>query len=187
MAEQLVDTYRIGDEIPIVVVDTLGEDGWRFYCAMKERAEWVATHNSRLRYEVVRFRGSDKATRAQEWYERERDVLWACLAKWLREGGSIPPDYKLEVELHAPMWHCDVNGKYFITKKEGSGGLRQILNRSPDRADSLALSVYRPAMAQPEEEDPHGQGPGYETEGMQDLPDEHPDHAEEEAQRRRTG
>jgi phage terminase large subunit len=163
--EELISRHRRGDEIPIVIVDTLGEDGWKFYSALRERAEWIATHDYPNSFEVVRFRGSDKATRGQEWYERERDVLWAWLSKWLRDGGAIPSDYKLETELHALKWHVDVNGKYYVTKKEGSGGLRQILNRSPDRADGLALSVYRPATALPAEENPHGEMLGAESYG----------------------
>lgn len=62
---------------------------------------------------------------------------------WLREGGAIPEDGRLEGELVAPTYYFAAKGKLAI---EDKSAVKKRLSprRSPDRADALALAVYRP-------------------------------------------
>jgi hypothetical protein len=59
----------------------------------------------------------------------------AC-KKWLKDGGTIPSDPKLEAELVAPTYAFDLRGRIKVEPKE------KIQERlRPDRADALVLAV----------------------------------------------
>jgi hypothetical protein len=139
--ESLLKVFRKGQEIPVVVIDAEGEIGSRLLGTLKARAEWLRVHDVPNSYEVHGVRSSQHATREVRFYERVRDELWANVSRWLKEGGAIPPDYKLESELHAAAWTTLVSGKAKATSKDV---LREFLGRSPDRADALCLSVWEP-------------------------------------------
>ncbi|WP_051668603.1 hypothetical protein [Deinococcus frigens] len=82
---------------------------------------------------------SERAT--AEGYSKLRDQLWFALRDWLRDGGELPPDSHLEGELVAPRFSFDTQGR---AKVEGKDEIKKRMNRSPDRADALALAVYQP-------------------------------------------
>ena len=67
-----------------------------------------------------------------------RDQLWWSAREWLRAdpGAMLPPDEFLVEELLAPTYEV-VNGKIRVMKKET---MRELLKRSPDRADALCLT-----------------------------------------------
>jgi hypothetical protein len=92
--------------------------------------------------EVLRVNVSEEPT-VEETLAGEpanlRAQLWLGFRDWLKEGGAIPPDPKLEGELVAPTYRFDARGRILIEKKED---LRKRLKRSPDRADSACLAVY---------------------------------------------
>lgn len=69
-----------------------------------------------------------------------RDQLWWMLREWLRHDRSamLPPDEKLLEELATPTYSI-ASGKIKIMKKED---MKKALNRSPDRAEALALTFY---------------------------------------------
>jgi hypothetical protein len=73
-----------------------------------------------------------------------REELWRNLADWLREGGALPiDDPELESELHAPNWEAQVHSpKLKVTDKKH---LREMLDRSPDKADAVCLAAWNPA------------------------------------------
>jgi hypothetical protein len=77
-------------------------------------------------------------------YARCRDALWFGIAEWLKSGGAIPNDPKLTGELVAVEYGFLPNGKIKVESKDD---LRARLGRSPDRADALALAVYKRAEA----------------------------------------
>ncbi len=92
------------------------------------------------KFEVIGVRSSDRAAREPEIYDRVRDELWANLAAWVREGGALIPDTKLEKELHCPEWDtASLRGRMKVTPKTA---MRKTLGRSPDRADAVALAVW---------------------------------------------
>ncbi len=71
-------------------------------------------------------------------YSLLRDQLWFGLQKWLKDGGTIPADPKLEAELVASTYAFDLRGRIKAEPKEK---IKERLRRSPDRADALALAV----------------------------------------------
>jgi hypothetical protein len=71
-----------------------------------------------------------------------RDQIWWACREWLRldPGAMLPPDELLAEELATPTYEV-LNGKVKVMKK---GIMRDLLKRSPDRADALCLT-FAPA------------------------------------------
>jgi len=69
-----------------------------------------------------------------------RDQLWWACREWLRSdpGAMLPPDENLIEELQIPTYEIR-NGKIRIMQKSV---MRELLKRSPDRADALCLTFY---------------------------------------------
>lgn len=69
-----------------------------------------------------------------------RDQLWWACREWLRtdSGAMLPPDEMLIEELQTPTYEVK-NGKIQVMKKDV---MKELLKRSPDRADALCLSFY---------------------------------------------
>ncbi len=76
-----------------------------------------------------------------------RDQLWWACREWLRTdpGAMVPPDEVLIEELQTPTYEVQ-NGKIRVMKKLT---MREVLKRSPDRADSLCLTFYEPDLLFP--------------------------------------
>lgn len=126
---------------PIIVVDAAGDIGAKVSSclkakAMKSRAFWV-----------VKSRGSDrdpKTMRQPQIYATHRDELAASARQWMRDGGAIPHDDRLETEINAGAFESDVREiKHFTPKKD----LREILGRSPDLGDAFFLCCWVPRFA----------------------------------------
>lgn len=123
------------EEKPIVKVDKDGEVGARVHAALAAHLE-----RDPNAYELIGVRGGEWAKREKLVYERVRDEVWASTARWLRDGGAIPEDAKLDQDLHAPSWIHLVTGKQKATSKDD---IKVILKgRSPDRGDALGLAVW---------------------------------------------
>lgn len=119
--------------VPLVIVDREGPIGATVYGILRGAAE-------KNGFEVLGVRSSERAQRQADRFERVRDELWWNLADWIASGGAIPSDMKLARELHAPSWEESINGKAKCTAKTD---LRKLLDRSPDRADALALACWK--------------------------------------------
>jgi hypothetical protein len=130
--------YRTEREIPVVVVDREGSIGAPLYRIMRRYSE-----DNPGSCELIGVRATDRAQSFTTGikYDRQRDALWANVADWIRRGGAILDDPKLMAELNAPSWRFDINGRLKATPKEDLRS-EKMLNRSPDRADALALSVW---------------------------------------------
>jgi phage terminase large subunit len=74
-------------------------------------------------------------------HSRLRDRLWFGLRDWLKAGGKVPHERKLKQELAAPIYGFDTKGRIKVENKDD---IRAKLRpqRSPDRADALALAVH---------------------------------------------
>lgn len=75
-----------------------------------------------------------------------RDQLWWAIREWLRtdSGAMLPPDPMLLEELKTPTY--EVNKKLEVMPK---ARMRELLRRSPDRADALGLTfapIARPSF-----------------------------------------
>jgi hypothetical protein len=67
-----------------------------------------------------------------------RDQLWWAAREWLRtdQGAMVPPDEHLIEELLTPTYEVQ-NGRIRVMRKDS---MRELLKRSPDRADALCLT-----------------------------------------------
>jgi hypothetical protein len=77
-----------------------------------------------------------------------RDQLWWAFREWLRvdPGAMLPPDGLLLEELQTPTYEVK-NGNVKVMDK---ATMRELLKRSPDRADALCLTFYQPRLLFPE-------------------------------------
>jgi hypothetical protein len=89
---------------------------------------------------VIPVQVGEKAT-DEGRYVRKRDELWGVGKKWLEEGGCLPADPELEVDLTAPQYGYDPRMRIEIESKDDmkARGLS-----SPDSADSLLLTFASP-------------------------------------------
>lgn len=130
----LVRTHRRPGEVkPRVKVDVIGVGASAYDAlAVSKEIETLAVNVSE---------SADRNPSEGPGYHRLRDQLWFALRDWLRDGGTFPPDGRLEAELVAPLYGFDSQGHVQVEPKSQ---IKKRLGRSPDRADGLALSVYEP-------------------------------------------
>ena len=76
-----------------------------------------------------------------------RDQLWWMCREWLRTdiGAMLPPDELLIEELQTPTYEVD-GGKIRVMRKKV---MRELLKRSPDRADALCLTFAKSSLKPP--------------------------------------
>lgn len=81
-----------------------------------------------------------------EFYQL-RDQLWWEAREWLRtdSGAMLPPDEHLIEELVTPTYEV-TEGKIKVMKKDTQ---RELLGRSPDKADALCLTFHQPKLLFP--------------------------------------
>ncbi len=100
----------------------------------------VAPHLQRKGHSATPIKVAASPTERTEMGEFHilRDQLWWSVREWLRidSGAMLPSDELLLEELLAPTYEVK-NGKIRIMKKDI---MRDLLKRSPDRADALALT-----------------------------------------------
>jgi hypothetical protein len=100
----------------------------------------VAPHMRRLLCNAHGIKVANSATEENEMgvFGILRDQLWWQCREWLRSdpGAMLPPDELLLEELHCPTYE-NKGGKIRVMQKEV---MKDILKRSPDRADALCLT-----------------------------------------------
>jgi hypothetical protein len=106
----------------------------------------VAPHMQRLRCSATSIKVASSPTMSTEMGEFKimRDQLWWSCREWLRtdKTAMLPPDEMLTEELLCPTYEIQ-GGKIRIMDKDT---MRELLKRSPDRADALCLT-FAPADA----------------------------------------
>jgi hypothetical protein len=134
-------------EIVRVVLDAAGDIGARV------RGSFLAYRSAHPeaadRFAVIYVQSGNRAERDPVRYQTVRDEMAAVLADWFRHGGAIPDDPRLKIELSRFQWIRHVTNRAKATPKEGSGGIREQLGRSPDLADALMLATWAPPLWQP--------------------------------------
>lgn len=100
----------------------------------------VAPHMQRQGCSAVPIKVASAPTEETELgaFQILRDQLWWACREWLRTdpGAMLPPDEMLLQDLQTPTYEI-TNGKVRVMKKEI---MRELLKRSPDRADALCLT-----------------------------------------------
>lgn len=77
-----------------------------------------------------------------KFYNR-RSEMWFLLREWIRAGGAIPNESGLVGEISSPLYGFDAKGRITLEKKDE---IKARLGRSPDLADSLALTFALPVL-----------------------------------------
>ena len=95
-----------------------------------------ANHDKEL--QIVEVNAGTKAD-DEEHYTNLRAQLHFSVREYLKDGGELPPDKKLDVELLAPTYTFDARGRYLVEPKDK---IKKRIQRSPDRADAVALAIY---------------------------------------------
>ena len=100
----------------------------------------VAPHMQRENCSASPVKVASSPTESSEMgdFQILRDQIWWACREWLRTdpGAMLPPDEMLMEELATPTYKV-INGKIRVMKKEV---MRDLLKRSPDRADALCLT-----------------------------------------------
>lgn len=143
-ASGLVDRYRHPGETATIALDAEGDVGARVRGAFIANEEVCARRDGpqSLAFRVKYIRSGKRAERDPERYNMVRDEMCAACVDWLQRGGAIPDDTKLKIELSRYAWLRHVSDRAKATSKDGPGGLREQLGRSPGRADALMLSTW---------------------------------------------
>jgi len=102
----------------------------------------VAPHMRNLGCSSISVKVASAPTQKTELGEFQilRDQLWWACREWLRTdpGAMLPPDELLLEELQTPTYEIR-NGRIRVMQKSV---MRELLKRSPDRADALCLTFY---------------------------------------------
>lgn len=128
----LADHRRSHEPKPRVVVDVAGGIGYRVGVKLA-----VASERDPEAFDLVRLQGNWRANDRE--HEKVRDALWGRCRDFLKAGGALPEDVKLEQELNCPSWVELKNGAARVTEKDD---MREELGRSPDRADAVCLATW---------------------------------------------
>jgi hypothetical protein len=99
---------------------------------------------------AVGVKSSERATARAEIgeFNRLRDQLWWEVREWLRTdpAAMLPPDEELIEELTVATYEVK-DGRIRVMPKDT---MRELLKRSPDRADALCLTFNRSGLLFPE-------------------------------------
>jgi hypothetical protein len=137
---------RAKDTRPVVVIDRSGSIGAELYGTLRSHLGSYESVGAEPPFLLLGVRSGEKAVRQPDRYGTVRDELAVAVETWMREGGAIPEDTKLAAELHTLRWVVDSRERQKVTPKDE---IRKLLDRSPDRYDALALSVWEPAWLRP--------------------------------------
>lgn len=140
--KDLARAYAVPREIPVVVFDASGSIGAELTGTLAAYVTAEKRAGRRPPFELVPIYASHKAQREPQTYDRVRDELTAVLDRWMRAGGGIPEDARLEAELNEQEWSQRAgDGKVKVTPKDE---IKRRLGRSPDSYDAVALSCWEP-------------------------------------------
>jgi phage terminase large subunit len=131
---------------PVIVYDAGGDVGRDVGRAL---VEYLDAH--RGAFELVKTMGSWPAQRLPQVYVTLRDELAANAERWMRAGGAIPEDVKLERDLHVLEFDQSMKRdartaaeRLTLIKKDGPNGVRTLLGRSPDTGDAFQMCCWEP-------------------------------------------
>ena len=93
--------------------------------------------------EAIGINSAESSDSPEEYCNLRAQLHFGC-RDWLKAGGTLPGDDRLQAELVAPVSSLDARNRLKVESKDD---LRKRLKRSPDRADALQLAVYEPVPA----------------------------------------
>lgn len=114
-----------------------------------------------LGYNVIEVNFGGKAIDPR--YVNKRAEMWHEMADWLKNGGAIPNDNSLKLELATPTYKYDASNRIVLESKDD---IKKRLPDagSPDLADALALTFAQPVAPR----DRFADVPGYKAHKQRD-------------------
>jgi hypothetical protein len=141
-----VDTIATGDR---AITEYRGRDVSGVNVDATGIGAGVTPHMQRSNCSAMGVKVASKPTEVTELgvFYILRDQLWWSCREWLRTdpGAMLPPDEQLIEELQTPTYEVQ-NGKIRVMRKDV---MRELLQRSPDRADALCLTFFQPKLLFP--------------------------------------
>ena len=107
------------------------------------RGEGVIDRCRQMGYSVTEVNFGSKSIHPEK-YINKRVEMWDAMKAWLMAGGSLPDIPELKTELVTPEYEFDAAGRMKLEPKEK---IKERMGKSPDIADSLALTFAYPVVA----------------------------------------
>ncbi|WP_437623376.1 hypothetical protein [Sorangium sp. So ce1151] len=143
LAEHVIGAVRAHrrdhERKPLVVYDSNGP-GARLGKALRAYADEI---------EIVGVNGTAAARKPKEYFQL-RDEVACGFAAWLKAGGAIPSDGKLQGEIGRTKAFDAGGGRKRVLSNDA---LKKILGRSPDRRNACELAVWEVATLASEEDE----------------------------------
>lgn len=133
-----LNTMEVADRVIMAINETRAEmnfiDVGNMGAGVVDRVRQMGYHN----ISEVAFQGRAVDN---DRYENIRAEMYFKLKEWIEAGGAIPEEPGLRDELACLKYKFSKHGKIVLTPKDE---IKEMLNRSPDLADGLALTFARP-------------------------------------------
>lgn len=101
-----------------------------------------------LGHRVVEVPFGGKATQPHLFVNRRSEMWWA-MRQWVQDGGAIPDDIALKMEMATPIYWFDTAGRKVLESKDDIKE-RLVDAGSPDIADALCLTFAAPVQPRPQ-------------------------------------
>lgn len=104
------------------------------------RGEGVIDRCRQMGFEVTEVNFGSKALKSEK-YVNKRCEMWDEMRDWIENGGALPQTPELKSELVVPEYSFDAKNRMKLMSKDE---VKEILGKSPDIADALALTFAAP-------------------------------------------
>lgn len=144
LAAMAPQTYKGIDNMTFASILVREIDAWQPDAVFIDagRGEGVIDRCRQLGYDVTEVNFGSKPLSPK--YVNKRAEMWDEMKKWLQAGGSLPDVPELKTELTTPEYCFDAAGRLKLEPKEQ---IKERMGKSPDIADSLALTFAMPVVA----------------------------------------
>ena len=106
------------------------------------RGEGVIDRCRQMGYDVTEVNFGSRALNPER-YINKRVEMWDEMHEWIKSGGALPNVPELKSELVVPEYSFDAANRMKLSSKED---IKEIMGKSPDIADSLALTFAYPVQ-----------------------------------------
>lgn len=104
------------------------------------RGEGVIDRCRQMGFEVTEVNFGSKALKPEK-YVNKRCEMWDEMRDWIENGGALPQTPELKSELVVPEYSFDAKNRMKLMSKDE---VKEVLGKSPDIADALALTFAGP-------------------------------------------
>ena len=106
------------------------------------RGEGVIDRCRQMGYDVTEVNFGSRALNPER-YINKRVEMWDEMHEWIKSGGALPNVPELKSELVVPEYSFEAANRMKLSSKED---IKEIMGKSPDIADSLALTFAYPVQ-----------------------------------------